>query len=113
MLVGKIVVFERSSSGNEVGPWSDNVDKLGETYVDSTSGIGQYEEIPSHRRDSASLLKSRDSVFRARTTASVLVRYIEILRWHGYARPSSQVGGPVQLDKNPIFDCWHVHIIAI
>lgn len=76
MLVGEIVVFERSSSGNEVGLWSDNVDKLDEAYVDSASGIWQYEEISSDRRDPASLLKSPDGIFRAGATASVLVRYI-------------------------------------
>jgi hypothetical protein len=40
MLVGEIVIFERPPSGNEVGLWSDNVDKAGEAYVDSASGVG-------------------------------------------------------------------------
>jgi hypothetical protein len=40
MLVGKIVMFKRPPSGNEVGLWSDNVDKVGEAYADSASGVG-------------------------------------------------------------------------
>jgi hypothetical protein len=112
MLVGEVVVFERSPSGDEIGLRSDDVDKVGEAHVDSAHGVRQHQEILTDRGDSAGFLKSPNRVFAARATSGVLVRDVQIFGRHRYTRPSGQSGSPVQFDEHPVLNRRHVRIIA-